>query len=262
MNINGIPHILARLQNVRETATGYIACCPAHEDHSPSLSITLTSNRLLFHCFAGCPIEAIMQELGLSLSDLFTENGQRHNAFPERNVLRGSQPAKVKPHRTKRTNYRKTATFPYTDKEGQTIAVKERFDFQEVYSDGSSRPAKHFKVIPTGGSLPIYNLPDVVSAIRQSWQIWITEGEAKADMLNDWNRQEWGIPAVATTNIQRESASLFRNADIIIVPDRDNAGKRYAERIANFLFPYTKSIKLLNIDHLFYTLNIPGEFSS
>ncbi len=30
------------------------ACCPAHEDRTPSLSITPKGERILLHCHAGC----------------------------------------------------------------------------------------------------------------------------------------------------------------------------------------------------------------
>ena len=40
------------------------ACCPAHEDRSPSLSITDgRDGRLLLHCFAGCSFAAIAKAL-------------------------------------------------------------------------------------------------------------------------------------------------------------------------------------------------------
>lgn len=38
--------------------------CPAHEDRTPSLSVTLGSRAILFHCFAGCSNEAVLTALG------------------------------------------------------------------------------------------------------------------------------------------------------------------------------------------------------
>ena len=32
----------------------YIACCPAHDDKHPSLSITDAKDKVLVHCFSGC----------------------------------------------------------------------------------------------------------------------------------------------------------------------------------------------------------------
>jgi hypothetical protein len=56
--------ILGRLHGVRRTAGGWTACCPAHEDGSPSLSIGLGDRgRVLLHCFAGCSYHEIRAAL-------------------------------------------------------------------------------------------------------------------------------------------------------------------------------------------------------
>ena len=55
-------------------ATGrrtWVARCPAHEDHSPSLSIRLKNDgRMLFKCFTGCNFNKIASALNLKTSDL------------------------------------------------------------------------------------------------------------------------------------------------------------------------------------------------
>ena len=72
MNIH---NILNRLEKVKQTGVNqYVACCPAHEDKSPSLSVReVADNKILIHCFAECPINEILEALGLSLEDLFPE---------------------------------------------------------------------------------------------------------------------------------------------------------------------------------------------
>ena len=45
--------------------------CPAHQDRTPSLSITLGSDgRWLVHCHAGCAPEVVLAAVGLSFHDL------------------------------------------------------------------------------------------------------------------------------------------------------------------------------------------------
>ena len=64
--------MLGRLEKVTDRGGGqYSACCPAHEDKSPSLSIRETDDRLLLRCFAGCGANEIVAAVGLSLADLF-----------------------------------------------------------------------------------------------------------------------------------------------------------------------------------------------
>jgi hypothetical protein len=48
-----------------------MARCPAHPDHSPSLSITAGDRLTLLHCFAGCPTTTVLAARGLRLADLF-----------------------------------------------------------------------------------------------------------------------------------------------------------------------------------------------
>ena len=51
-----------------------MACCPAHDDRTPSLSIQLGEMAILFHCFAGCTNEEVLAALsrqGTQASTLF-----------------------------------------------------------------------------------------------------------------------------------------------------------------------------------------------
>lgn len=60
------------LKDLRRTSGGYVARCPAHDDHTPSLSISAGDDgRILLHCWAGCPTAAVLAALGLAWSDLF-----------------------------------------------------------------------------------------------------------------------------------------------------------------------------------------------
>jgi putative DNA primase/helicase len=55
-----------------------MCCCPAHDDRTPSLSVTLGRKAILFHCFAGCSNEAVMAALdrcGVRGRDLFDGSG-------------------------------------------------------------------------------------------------------------------------------------------------------------------------------------------
>lgn len=55
-----------------------MCCCPAHDDRTPSLSVTLGRKAILFHCFAGCSNEAVISALdrcGVRGRDLFDGSG-------------------------------------------------------------------------------------------------------------------------------------------------------------------------------------------
>lgn len=41
----------------------YVACCPAHDDRTPSLSITEAEDKILVHCFSGCSQDEVLDAL-------------------------------------------------------------------------------------------------------------------------------------------------------------------------------------------------------
>lgn len=83
--MNAAARILDRLERVKQTGESrWIAACPAHSDKSPSLSIRATEDgRLLLHDFGGCETSAVLQALGLRVSDLF-EKPLQHASRPSR----------------------------------------------------------------------------------------------------------------------------------------------------------------------------------
>ena len=67
--------LLSRLSKVRKMgADRWIACCPSHQDRTPSLSIRECSDgRVLIHCWTGCSVESILDAVGLDFDALFPE---------------------------------------------------------------------------------------------------------------------------------------------------------------------------------------------
>src|SRR5690349_1940000 len=69
-----VERILDRLDRVSERGEGqWSACCPAHDDTRPSLSVAALhpDGRALVFCYAGCETQAVMEAIGLSMRDLF-----------------------------------------------------------------------------------------------------------------------------------------------------------------------------------------------
>lgn len=65
--------VLSCLDKVKPAgANKWKACCPAHDDKSPSLAITETSEgKVLLRCWAGCSTQSILKAIGLEFRDLF-----------------------------------------------------------------------------------------------------------------------------------------------------------------------------------------------
>jgi hypothetical protein len=63
--------VLDRLKKVTGSKGKWMACCPAHQDKSPSLAVTEADDRVLVHCFSGCDTQDVTAAIGLNVADLF-----------------------------------------------------------------------------------------------------------------------------------------------------------------------------------------------
>lgn len=78
--------IVESLQGTWSRGKG-MCCCPAHDDRTPSLSVTLGRKAILFHCFAGCSNEEVIAALdrqGVRSRDLFDGSGAVAADRPEK----------------------------------------------------------------------------------------------------------------------------------------------------------------------------------
>ena len=75
--------LLERLDKVKQTGSDrWVACCPAHDDKTPSLQITQANDRVLIHCFAGCGGNEVLESVGLDFSVLYPENQEQYLVRP------------------------------------------------------------------------------------------------------------------------------------------------------------------------------------
>ena len=64
--------VLRCLHNVSDHGTGWSACCPSHDDHDPSLSVSEKEDgTVLVHCHSGCTAEEIVNAIELPMRALF-----------------------------------------------------------------------------------------------------------------------------------------------------------------------------------------------
>src|SRR6266702_5965167 len=84
-----LEQVLSHLKGVRTSMRGWTACCPAHADREPSLSIGLgEQGQVLLKCFAGCSLERITKAMGLTLADLFPDGGEVRRRNEPRQTVR------------------------------------------------------------------------------------------------------------------------------------------------------------------------------
>jgi len=70
-----VQQIAERCGGGRERHGTWLVCCPAHDDHHPSLVITPDDSKVLLYCRSQhCTAEAICTALGLTLGELFVSD--------------------------------------------------------------------------------------------------------------------------------------------------------------------------------------------
>ncbi len=83
--------VLSRLHGVIDRHnSAWMARCPAHDDRSPSLSVSRADDgRVLIYCNVGCTGDEIIGALGLSWNDLYPDTWEAAKA-------RALQPVKLR----------------------------------------------------------------------------------------------------------------------------------------------------------------------
>ena len=82
---------LSRLDKVRRTGDSrYTACCPAHDDNNPSMTVTIAPDRLLTYCHAmQCDHQDILAAVGMKVGDFYEDrwDAAKHAAFTQKPKL-------------------------------------------------------------------------------------------------------------------------------------------------------------------------------
>src|SRR5688572_21455419 len=67
-----LAEILPHLKKVKKTGkNNYLACCPAHNDKSPSMTLMESDGKVVVRCHAECSFESIVNALGLGWEPWF-----------------------------------------------------------------------------------------------------------------------------------------------------------------------------------------------
>jgi hypothetical protein len=78
-----VEDLLSRLSKVKGRNGSWTACCPAHDDKSPSLAIREEGGKVLLHCFGGCEVSAIVGAVGMDMTELFPPSEPKYQPQPK-----------------------------------------------------------------------------------------------------------------------------------------------------------------------------------
>jgi putative DNA primase/helicase len=204
----------------KRAASGWMARCPCHMDDTPSLSIDEgRDGKVLLHCHAGCSQESLVAEVRNLGFDL---NGRR------------------------RQGSRIIAEYGYRDRDGEVryqVVRLEPKTFRQRQPDGEGGWTWNISGVEP---LP-YRLPEMLAEPNKP--VYIVEGEKDADRL-----AKDGL--VATTNaggagkFRDELKQWFKDRDVVILPDNDEAGHKHAADIARRLRNVARRIRVVVLPDL------------
>lgn len=192
--------ILERLQGVKQSGSGYMALCPCHDDHNPSLSVTEEDGNILAHCFAGCPQESVQKALGLYRPD-------------DRGLAAQSRQKRI------------VAAYDYTDESRNLLFQKVRYEPKDFRCRvKNSNGGWSWKM--NGVRRVLYNLPAVI----ESSVIFVCEGEKDCDLLV-WHGFAATCNYDGAGKWSPDYNQYFRNKVVYILPDNDDPGRKHAANV-------------------------------
>jgi putative DNA primase/helicase len=244
---------IAQALGGRRSGAGYVCHCPAHDDRTPSLSLTESpEEKLLFHCHAGCPQEAVisaMRDMGL-----FPEGGilsSRSRTLSENKPVRGfSSPEELASWLARKTESKISRLDLYSsnfaeirleEPAGKTYRVAHR-DKNETWKLGDPPgllPLFRVDQLPPDPNIPILVVegPKCVEAARN---IGI-HATTSAHGSKSANKTDW---------------TPLTGRRVIIWPDNDAPGRAYAAEVRRILEGLGTTVRIL--DPARYGLG-PGE---
>jgi hypothetical protein len=205
-----------------EKAAGWHCHCPAHDDETPSLSLTERDDgKILFHCHAGCSQEEVI------------------TALQDRDLW----PTKAKPQANRQKGELLKA-YSYLDEDGRLLFQACRFEPKRFYlrrPDGKG----DWEYAVKGTRLVPYRLPELLKAD----QVWIVEGEKDVTNLIAQGLTTTCNPMGAGKWRTKYNA-YFKGKGVVILPDNDDVGRQHAQQVARNLHGIASSVKVLELPGL------------
>ncbi|MCR6673278.1 AAA family ATPase [Devosia ginsengisoli] len=154
-----------------------------------------------------------------------------------------------------------TKVFDYTEPDGSTIRYQvARFDWtDETKEKGRDKTfvqrapdpnrKDRFNYTVKGIEPLPYRLAELLEDIKDGSEIFISPAEKKVDML-----RELGVPATCNSGgegrFPEEIAHWFKGANVTVIEDNDEAGRKYTGKVAAALEGYANRVRYLRIPGL------------
>jgi hypothetical protein len=239
--LSPVEKVLDRLEDYKEHRGEFRARCPAHNGNSyNSLSIKEGDDgRALLICRADCDLKDIVEALDLGVVDLFA-----HNERPGPKAKKASGKSKSE-ERTLTTDELPDGTYwEFTSPAGEILYIQ-RHKREYYRKVGEDRWKKGLE----GVAQVLYRLPELTDGVRAGKTIYHLEGPKDVETA----RERLGVVATtsgSTSSWRTEFKSYYVGADVVVVPDNDGPGHKYAQKVAGDLLQVARSVKVVHLPDL------------
>ena len=241
--------IATALPKNRRNGRGWVACCPAHADKNPSLSIDESRDgKVLLHCHAGCEQEDVIDALrtrGLWPEHRPGENLHRAHGVGVKGVKKIDTPTNTlpvlpapatspPPDFAALLGTAPTDTWDYLDADGRVLGYTARVDRagkKDVYPvTPNGTGAWQLKAFPE--PRPLYGLAQL--AERPDAPVLVVEGEkvavAASKLFEDRVPITWSGGCAV---VGKADWRPLKGRDVVIWPDADEPGIKAAREVAD-----------------------------
>jgi hypothetical protein len=243
-----VEQVLDRLADHTEHRGEYRARCPAHRGQSDnSLSIKEgEEGRALLVCHAGCEYQEIVEALGLSVGDLFADNGWRGGAGRAKKVRTKTKGRSAS--KTLTTDQLPRGTYwEFTSPAGEVLYIQ-RHKREYYWKVGEDRWVTYRGVLDDIAQV-LYRLPELIDGVRFGKTVYHLEGPKDVETA----RGRLGVVATtsgSTSSWMEEFRSFYTGANTVVIPDNDAPGLQYAEKVARDVVGVAKSLKVVQLPGL------------
>ena len=221
----------------RDGANGRWKCrCPFHDERTPSFTIYEKEDRC--HCFGcgfdGTVIDVHMRDRGIDVGEAMRDLGGGGNRD------HGKKPKEV-------------AFYPYVDENGIGLFHVIRYEDKtfkqcriDAFGDRDWTDGKGNKGMGDCRRV-VYRLPSVIAATT----IFVVEGEKDVHTMEAIGRVATCNPGGASkpgdTKWRKEYNDTFFGKNVVIIPDRDDAGRVHGENVASNLVDVAARVSIIDL---------------
>lgn len=157
-------------------------------------------------------------------------------------LLNGS----IQPVATEAPQAKIVATYDYIDEDGVLLFQAIRFAPKDFRQRQPGKNEGEWEWNLRGARRVIYRLPFIIAANASGKTIYIVEGEKDADRLVQLGFEATTNP-MGANKWASEYCEPLRGADVVIIPDNDEAGREHVGTVAKFLNGIASRIRILDL---------------